>query len=106
MRSTTLEAWAVAMGWGQSAVYSHAARLSDAGWAGSCQMTHGAGSLIYATGAGVRVAGVSASASAAGAGADDVGALRGVRVGRGVADRAWTADGGPERAVGGRFLAG
>lgn len=60
-----MDAWAVAMGWGQSAVYSHASRLSAAGWTASCQMTHGAGSLIYPTPGGVRVAGLLASPLAA-----------------------------------------
>jgi hypothetical protein len=58
----SIEAWTVAMGWGRTAGFSHTARLVKAGWAGSCAMTRGSGSLIYATTAGVRAAGVSAKA--------------------------------------------
>lgn len=57
-----LEAWATAMGWGRSAVYSHAARLVDRGWAGRSAMAHGTGSLIYPTRDGVQVAGIPAVA--------------------------------------------
>jgi hypothetical protein len=56
-----VDAWAVAMGWRQTAAYSHAARLTAAGWAQSCSMTRGAGSLIYPTRAGVQVAEIPAS---------------------------------------------
>jgi hypothetical protein len=56
-----IEAWSAAMGWGRSTAFSHAARLRSEGWAASCAMTAGSGSLLYATRAGVRVAGVAAS---------------------------------------------
>lgn len=38
------------MGWGRTAVYSHASRLIETEWAASVPMAHGAGSLIYAAG--------------------------------------------------------
>ena len=60
-----VEAWAVAMGWGRSAAYSHASRLAAAGWVASCSMAHGDGSLVYATREGVHVARIPAAALAA-----------------------------------------
>lgn len=61
----SIEAWAVAMGWRQTTVYSHAARLVTAGWAEIQPMTHGDGSLIYATKMGVEKSGVNAAPLAA-----------------------------------------
>ena len=55
-----LDAWRVAMGWGRSAVYSHASRLIERRWAEATAMGHGAGSLIYPTRDGLRVTGVEA----------------------------------------------
>ena len=43
---------------GRTAMYSHASRLVAAGWAERAAETHGAGSLIYATRAGVAMTGV------------------------------------------------
>ena len=63
------------MGWGRSAVYSHAQRLLDSGLAATVRLPHGEGSLIYATRDGVGVAAVQAMSLACGSGADDVGAL-------------------------------
>jgi hypothetical protein len=60
-----LDAWAVAMGWGERTMYSHATRLLARGWAQTCPMTHGAGSLIYATRTGVQVSGIEAAALSA-----------------------------------------
>jgi hypothetical protein len=56
-----LEAWGVAMGWGQATTYSHAGRLQAAGWLERCQRTWGEGSLVYASQAGVRYSGVKAA---------------------------------------------
>lgn len=61
----TIEAWAVAMGWKQTTVYSHASRLVAAGWAESQPMTQGTGSLIYPTKAGVEIARIDATPLAA-----------------------------------------
>jgi hypothetical protein len=61
----SIEAWAVAMGWNRSTVYSHAARLVAAGWAEIQPMTHGDGSLVYATRAGVEKSRVNAAPLAA-----------------------------------------
>lgn len=55
-----MSAWRVAMGWGASASFSHAARLSASGWVARRPMARGAGSLLYVTRAGVRVADVPA----------------------------------------------
>ena len=60
-----LDAWAVAMGWGERTMYSHATRLLTRRWAQTCPMTHGAGSLIYATRTGVQVCGINAAALSA-----------------------------------------
>lgn len=54
---SSLEAWGVAMGWGQRAVYSHMRRLEAAGWVESCRRTRGEGLLVYASRAGVRFCG-------------------------------------------------
>lgn len=51
-----LEAWGVAMGWAESTTFSHASRLISARLAASCSRRRGAGSLIYATRAGVEAA--------------------------------------------------
>lgn len=61
----SIEAWAVAMGWGETTAYSHTRRLLAAGWVEVQPMTHGAGSLIYATKTGVAMSGVKARALAA-----------------------------------------
>jgi hypothetical protein len=61
----SIEAWAVAMGWRRTTVYSHAARLVAAGWAEIQPMTHGDGSLIYPTKAGVEKSRVKAAPLAA-----------------------------------------
>jgi hypothetical protein len=61
----SIEAWAVAMGWRRTTVYSHAARLVEAGWAEIQPMTHGDGSLIYATRGGVEESQVEAAPLAA-----------------------------------------
>jgi hypothetical protein len=65
MGPATIEAWAVAMGWRQTTVYSHASRLVAAGWAESQPMTQGTGSLIYPTKAGVQIARIDATPLAA-----------------------------------------
>ena len=57
-----LGAWGIAMGWGRTAVYSHTHRLLAAGWLETCSRTHGEGSLVYASRAGVRFSGVTAAA--------------------------------------------
>ncbi len=49
-----LGAWAVGMGWGRSAVYSHARRLEKDGLIETCSRPRGEGSLIYASRSGVR----------------------------------------------------
>lgn len=59
------EAWAVALGWGPTAMYRHAARLVDAGWAARQPMTRGHGTLLYATREGVAVSQASAAVLAA-----------------------------------------
>jgi hypothetical protein len=56
-----LQAWAVAMGWGQAAVYSHARRLRAAGWLERCSRPPGEPNLVYASRAGVRRSGVDAA---------------------------------------------
>jgi hypothetical protein len=56
----SIQAWAVAMGWGETTAYSHTRRLLAAGWVQVQPMTHGAGSLIYATRAGVAMTGIDA----------------------------------------------
>ena len=50
------------MGWGRTAVYSHTHRLRAAGWLETCSRTHGEGSLVYATRAGLRFRGIPAAA--------------------------------------------
>ena len=60
-----LDAWGVAMGWASPTTFSHASRLLRAGWAQSCATRRGAGSLIYATRTGVKIAGAAASPLAA-----------------------------------------
>jgi hypothetical protein len=57
-----LGAWGIAMGWGRTAVYSHSHRLLAAGWLETCSRTHGEGSLVYASRAGLRVSGIRAAA--------------------------------------------
>jgi hypothetical protein len=49
------------MGWAAPTAYSHAQRLEAAGWLARCQTTYGGGSLLYATAAGTKVAGVDAT---------------------------------------------
>src|SRR5205823_1270203 len=56
-----LGAWGVAMGWAEPTTFSHAARLIAAGLAESCSTRRGAGSLLYATRAGVEAADVFAA---------------------------------------------
>ena len=51
------------MGWGRTAVYSHTHRLLSSALVGDVfAMTHGEGSLVYASRAGVRFRGVPAAA--------------------------------------------
>jgi hypothetical protein len=57
-----LGAWGIAMGWGRTAVYSHTRRLLAAGWLETCSRTHGEGSLVYASRAGLRFSEVLAAA--------------------------------------------
>ena len=57
-----LGAWGIAMGWGRTAVYSHTHRLLKAGWLETCSRTHGEGSLVYASRAGLGFSGVTAAA--------------------------------------------
>jgi hypothetical protein len=57
-----LGAWGIAMGWGRTAVYSHTRRLFAAGWLETCSRTHGEGSLVYASRAGLRFSGIPAAA--------------------------------------------
>jgi hypothetical protein len=57
-----LGAWGIAMGWGRTAVYSHTHRLLKARWLETCSRTHGEGSLVYASRAGLRFSGVAAAA--------------------------------------------
>jgi hypothetical protein len=59
---TPLGAWGIAMGWGRTAVYSHTHRLLAAGWLETCSRTHGEGSLVYASRAGLRFTGIAAAA--------------------------------------------
>ena len=56
-----LEAWGAAMGWTRSVTFSHARRLVASGLAAGCATRRGAGSLLYATRAGVEAAGVLAA---------------------------------------------
>ena len=58
--AASAEAWATAMGWGSTAVYSHAQRLRKKGWVERTAMTHGTGALFFATRAGVAISGVRA----------------------------------------------
>ena len=54
----SVEAWGCAMGWGRSAAFSHAQRLEREGWVVRYPMLRGQGSLLVASGLGVRMAGV------------------------------------------------
>jgi hypothetical protein len=56
-----LEAFGVAMGWGQATAYSHAQRLRAEGWAEARRRVLGEGSLVYASRTGVRLSGVEAA---------------------------------------------
>lgn len=56
-----LEVWGLAMGWARTATLSHASRLVHAGLAQRCTRRRGAGSLLYATRAGVEASGVFAA---------------------------------------------
>jgi hypothetical protein len=56
-----LEAFGVAMGWGQATAYSHAQRLRAEGWAEGRRRVLGEGSLLYASRTGVRLSGVDAA---------------------------------------------
>ncbi len=58
---SSLEAWGVAMGWGQRSAYSHVRRLQAAGWAETCRRTRGDGVLVYASRTGVRFCGARAA---------------------------------------------
>jgi hypothetical protein len=62
--AASVESWRTAMGWGTTAVYSHAQRLRKERWVERTAMTHGTGALFFATKAGVQVAGVRARAMA------------------------------------------
>ena len=55
------EAWGCAMGWGRSAVFSHAKRLEREGWLERYPTLRGHGSLLVATSTGVRMTGVAVS---------------------------------------------
>jgi hypothetical protein len=55
------EAWGCAMGWGRSAVFSHAKRLEREGWLERYPTLKGNGSLLVATSLGVRMTGVAVS---------------------------------------------
>ena len=54
----SVDAWGCAMGWGRSAAFSHARRLEREGRVVRYPMLRGQGSLLVATGLGVRMAGV------------------------------------------------
>ena len=56
-----LGAWAIAMGWGRTAAYSHIRRLRAEGWIGVCSRPKGEGPLAYASRAGLGVARVDAA---------------------------------------------
>ena len=56
-----VRAWGAAMGWTRSVTFSHAARLTASGLAARCATRRGAGSLLYATRAGVEAAEVLAA---------------------------------------------
>jgi hypothetical protein len=60
-----MEAWAVAMGWGDRVARSHARRLEREGWVERHRMLRGDGSLLVATRRGVRMTGLAVSAPAA-----------------------------------------
>ena len=60
-----MEAWAVAMGWGDRVARSHASRLEREGWLERHRMLRGDGSLLVATRRGVRMTGLAVSAPAA-----------------------------------------
>ena len=57
----SVEAWGCAMGWGRSAAFSHAERLEREGWVVRYPMLRGQGSLLVASGLGVRMAQVAVS---------------------------------------------
>jgi hypothetical protein len=54
----SLEAWGCAVGWGRSAAFSHAQRLEREGWLARYPTVRGHGSLLVATGSGVRMTAV------------------------------------------------
>ncbi len=60
-----MDAWAVAMGWGDRVARSHASRLEREGWLERHRMLRGDGSLLVATRRGVRMTGLAVSAPAA-----------------------------------------
>ena len=60
-----LEAWAAAMGWSESAAYSHARRLEREGWLERYPMRLGEGRLLVASGTGVRMSAVAVRAARA-----------------------------------------
>ena len=57
----SLGSWAAAMGWGRTAVYSHARRLQRDGLVETCTRPRGEGSLVYASRRGVRASGAKAA---------------------------------------------